>query len=239
MQQVTVLTSQNVPIQYEIANIGARIGAYLIDFLIVVAYLIGMFVILEAIDGFGTATVMLALLPTMLYHPACEIFLDGQSIGKRQLDLRVVRLDGAQPTVGNYMVRWIFRLIENPLFFGNVIGVISVLSTKRGQRLGDLAAGTTVVKLKSRVSLHDTIFSATDENYQPTYPQVTKLTDRDVEIIKSILEQTRRSRDTYMLGQLAGKVREVLDVDHVELLNSRSQYEFLQRVLKDYNHLTG
>ncbi len=237
MAKVTVLTTQNVPIQYEVASIGARMGAYAIDFIIVVAYAIATLVILTEFVSLDVALLVITMLPVVFYHLVCEVFFEGQSIGKRLLKLRVVRLDGAQPTLGNYVMRWLFRLIESAVFFAGVIPLITMLVNGRGQRVGDLAAGTTVVKLDAPVALEDTIFRLVEEDYQPVYPQVMKLSDEDLQTIGDVLELSRQRNDPMLLSQLARQVRTVLALDGLDLPTAASQFEFLQTVVKDYNYL--
>ncbi len=89
----------------------------------------------------GPALVWVAL--SLLYHLASEA-ITGRTLGKRLLGRRVARTDGGRAGLGAIALRTAFRLIDGIGFY--LIGLIAVLATgERRQRLGDLAAGTTVV----------------------------------------------------------------------------------------------
>ena len=77
------------------------------------------------------------------YPLLMEVFNHGQTLGKRLLSIQVIRLDGTEPSVSNSLTRWLLLLID---FFYFIIGLVFIIFTKNSQRLGDLAAGTTVVK---------------------------------------------------------------------------------------------
>ena len=86
MQKISVLTTQNVRIDYVLAGIGDRILAYLIDGLVVAAYLIIVGLLISQLPLKPSATLIIPLaMPFFLYHLLCEILLDGQSLGKMQM----------------------------------------------------------------------------------------------------------------------------------------------------------
>ena len=95
--------------------------------------------------GFGPP---LIYLPVFFYNLAFEILMNGQTLGKRALNIKVVRLDGTSPTIANYIFRFILWPID--VFLSGSIAITLISLTKNGQRLGDLAGGTTVVKLTQR-----------------------------------------------------------------------------------------
>src|SRR5688572_29908483 len=109
MQTINVRTTQNVSIQYPVASIGDRILAYLLDSVILIAYsvaVIALFINLEM--EIIWVWIMMLVAPWLLYRLAFEIFMNGQTPGKRVMNIQVVRLDGTQPAIGNYFLRWIF-----------------------------------------------------------------------------------------------------------------------------------
>jgi len=247
MQNVNVKTSQNVQINYQLAPIGDRILAYLIDSLIILAYVLFLFFIINFInrsffdffnidldDGFTGSNLLFALLlflvisPALFYHLLCEQMLQGQSFGKRAMQVKVVKIDGSQPKLGNYFIRWILRIIDSFPYWG--VGICSILFSQKSQRLGDLGANTIVIKLKPEVSAEDTIFTQVDPNHIVRYQNVLRLTDRDVEIIKSIMNRSYENPE--ILGELTTKVRSVIEAPEDELLS----IQFLNQVLKDYNY---
>ena len=242
MQTIQIQTAQNVFIEYQPAGVGDRILAYLIDGLVKVAYgfvVLMLFVYsLSASGNFdkagATAIVIgiLLLLPLMFYTLALEIFMDGQTIGKQAMNVKVVKLDGSQPSVGAYLIRWLLRIVDISAFYG-IVAIISIASSKNGQRLGDMAANTTVITLKRRVSLQQTRLPETPETYEPQFPQVTRLTDRDVEIVKETLQAYQRNgQDTNLLASLSTKLKALLEVQ-----SGQADWDFLQTILKDYTHI--
>src|SRR5690606_25788624 len=108
MQTVSVRTTQNVVIDYPVASLGDRILAYFIDVLIMVAYIILIFLVI-GFGEIGSIAIIISLIsiPLFLYHLLFEIFMNGQSPAKRQMNIKVVRLDGTPPTIGNYIIRWL------------------------------------------------------------------------------------------------------------------------------------
>ena len=231
MQKISVQTTQNVRIEYVLAGIGDRILAYLIDLLIIVAYatVLGLLFASVSVEPSLTIVILLAL-PAFMYHLLCETLLDGQSVGKRQMKIKVVKLDGSSPGLGAYLMRWILRLIDMNIFGGG-IAVLCIAITTRDQRLGDLAAGTTVVKVKGQET---TPVFATDEDYQPTFQEVTRLTDADIDTIQRVIKAHRDSGNTEPVWATAQRVQLALGVQ-----SDMRPLQFLFTVVRDYKHLTA
>jgi uncharacterized RDD family membrane protein YckC len=231
MQKISVQTTQNVRIEYVLAGIGDRILAYLIDLLIIVAYVtvLGLLFAAFSVEPSLTVVILLAL-PAFMYHLLCEALLDGQSVGKRQMKIKVVKLDGSSPGLGAYLMRWILRLIDMNIFGGG-IAVLCIAITTRDQRLGDLAAGTTVVKVKKQET---TPVFATDEDYQPTFQEVTRLTDADIDTIQRVIKAHRDSGNTEPVWATAQRVQLALGVQ-----SDMRPLQFLFTVVRDYKHLTA
>ena len=231
MQKISVQTTQNVRIEYVLAGIGDRILAYLIDILIIAAYatVLGLLFASVSVEPSLTIVILLAL-PAFMYHLLCETLLDGQSVGKRQMKIKVVKLDGSSPGLGAYLMRWILRLIDMNIFGGG-IAVLCIAITTRDQRLGDLAAGTTVVKVKGQET---TPVFATDEDYQPTFQEVTRLTDADIDTIQRVIKAHRDSGNTEPVWATAQRVQLALGVQ-----SDMRPLQFLFTVVRDYKHLTA
>src|SRR5574341_1922061 len=163
MQTVRITTTQNVEIEYEVASIGDRILAGLVDGAVWLGYVIGapvlLFEVLNVGDKkFGIALTVALYLPAFLYDLLCESLMDGQSLGKKLLKIKVIKLDGSPPDFGSYLLRWLLRWLDVTICWGG-IAILTILINGRGQRLGDLAAGTTVIKLKPGVGFRETIFA--------------------------------------------------------------------------------
>src|SRR5690606_28519022 len=83
----------------------------------------------------------LVVLPALFYPLIMETLMEGQTVGKRLMKLKVVKIDGTRATFYQYFIRWISNTVDIFLSFGG-IGLAAIILTKKGQRLGDLAADT-------------------------------------------------------------------------------------------------
>ncbi|POY39018.1 RDD family protein [Solitalea longa] len=231
---ITIQTAQNVRLNYELASVGDRILATLIDGLVLLAYGLIWVVVFTSIGSQPeTAVLILLALPYMLYHLLMEIFFNGQSIGKRSMSIQVVKLDGSTPSVSDYLLRWMFRLLEINLASG-VIALITILVNGKGQRIGDIAAGTTVVKLVNRDEFNDIPLTQINPNYKVNFPEVVMLTDHDITLVQRIINRSLKANNETMLGPVADKIKAITGIE-----SPLSDYVFLQIVISDYNHLAS
>ena len=243
MSTIRVQTAQNVSLEYEIASLGDRIIATIIDSLIIGAWFVG-FAVLAVLplashgrvlsSGFGPLAILLmilAYLPVVVYNLVCEVFFNGQSIGKKSQNIRVMRLDGTVPSIGDYLLRWLLRIID--LQLAGLVAIICIAASQRGQRLGDMAAGTTVVKLRPlfqpAAALAD--FSQL-AGYQVVFPQVALLADHDVALVRQLVQQARARHNYEVLNELANKVKTITGIQ-----TDLQDEPFLQTVLRDHAHL--
>ena len=233
MATIRVHTTQNVTIEYEVASLGDRIVASLIDYALYAAWFIGL-ALLSAAVGFGTVGWILGALPTLVYFLVCEIFLNGQTLGKKARHTRVIRLDGTAASLGDYFLRWLLRPIDVLLFYGGV-AVVTMLINGKGQRLGDLAAGTTVVSLRARPTnqllVRDQVVL---EGYQPVFAQAADLTDHDVALLRQLLSRALQQENYLLLNETATKIKHLL---HLE--SDMSDEAFLRTILRDHAHLVA
>lgn len=157
-QTVDVETPELVLLTYSIAGVGSRVLAALTDYAICVVALLGVGVAVVALGprmpsgspgslSWAAAVLILVQFAVLWgYYVLFEGLMDGQTPGKRIHRLRVVREGGFSVTFGVSAVRNIVRLVDmQPVIF-YLVGLGSILTTRRGQRLGDLAAGTIVVR---------------------------------------------------------------------------------------------
>jgi uncharacterized RDD family membrane protein YckC len=254
---VQVSTPFNIDLDFEVAPIYRRLAAWMTDIMLMVLFAYCMRLLVAGVFftennyPYGLDILMVSM-PLLLYHLIMELVYQGQSLGKKWLGIRVLSLEGGEPKLGQYLIRWIFRVWEWPLVFGivamstwSLIGqlmvvcaiglpVIIVISvTARHQRLGDLAAGTTMVDVRTQFTIDDTIFqNISTENYKVYFPEVMRLSDRDINAIKSVLTQTKMTGRFETAHRIAGKVKEVLSIEsRLEVL------DFLEKLLDDYNYL--
>jgi uncharacterized RDD family membrane protein YckC len=234
--QVNVRTTQNVFISYRVASVGDRILAYLLDQLILIIFIIAMFALyLNMKMEIAWIWIVTVATPYFIYHLMFEIFMDGQSPGKRVLNIKVLRTDGTPATVGNYVLRWIFALIDIQLMSG-LIAVLVIAVGERGQRLGDLVAGTTVVKLipQSQVSAAQIFVPNQPTDYVPLFPQVVQLHERDIELIQRALEVNRDSGNSQPVLAVTEKIKTLLGVQ-----TDLPPVKFLYTIVKDFQHFTS
>lgn len=240
MGTITLQTTQNIELEYELAGLSDRIFARLLDYLCIAGYAILMI----AIIGFGAFSnfvdnhgwiILLLFLPILFYHLVCETLFNGQSIGKMVLKIRVISLNGNQPALSQYLMRWLFRLIDFTLT-SSLLALMMVALTEKHQRLGDLVAGTTVIKTKRKASLSQTIYTPmADPHYQPLYPEVVHLSDKDMQLIREVVLSATRYSNTMILDDTARKIEQVLQLKNKQ----ETSIEFLYTILKDYNYLTA
>jgi len=242
---IEVQTTQNVTIDYEIANIGKRILAYLIDWVIIFIWFFGWLWIMStvvrlglgtAFDGNITAIIIWAVLfyPILFYDFLFERFNRGQSPGKMLLKIRVVNVNGTAPTTGSFLVRWLFRFIDFFMTYG-FVGVIMVAVSKKSQRLGDLLAGTTVIDMKLNAGNRELSITDLDfhEDYKVTYSDVlNKLSDRDIQTIMSIIEDRRMRDSDYFNQRLAERIKSITGYNY-----DGADKIFLKKIVSDYNFL--
>ncbi len=241
MQTVSIETAQNVTIDYETAGVGERILAAMVDYIILFAY---AFLVIVAyifagdyIKSFTVAFFIIMGLPAFLYDLICETAMDGQSFGKKLIGIKVVKLDGTQPSVGSYLLRWILRIIDIS-FMGGAVAVVTILLNGRGQRVGDIAAGTTVIRLKQSVKISDTILVPLGDDYRPVFPEVEKLDDGTVTIIKEVLDFEKKNRTAASTKEILRRAGTKLE-GAMNVAAGMEPKEFLETVLRDYNYFHG
>ncbi|MBY8963906.1 RDD family protein [Flavobacterium sp. D11R37] len=244
MSELSITTTQNVNINFNAATLGERILAYLLDLVIWIAYFVIIYGVLFRVTGLNDllnemdtwsamAISLIFYLPVMLYTLILESLMEGQTLGKRIMKIKVIKIDGYQAGFGDYLIRWIFRLVEvtPPLSF---VSVIAMMVNKKTQRLGDVAAGTAVISLKNNININHTILRELDDRYIPVYPMVIKLSDNDVRIIKETYETSLKTTDWAMIQKLQEKIEKVTGIKSV----SANATAFIETVLNDYNYYT-
>jgi uncharacterized RDD family membrane protein YckC len=247
MQTIKITTSQNIDIDYQLAGLGDRILARLIDYAVFVGLYLAVLIILGVIGGFidyyngsgknvGIYILIGAwFLLCVLYDLISEIFFNGQSIGKRAMNIKVISLTGARPRVGQYLLRWMFRIIDFGITGGSA-AIIAVALTDKKQRIGDIVADTTVVNLSPKSSINELAMAPPSAGYVPQFTQVTLLTDSDIVLIHEVIKNYVVTRNKMLVYKLAMKLRSYLNVSYPSEIND---YQFLKIVVDDYNCLAA
>lgn len=237
MAESTILTGQFVRINQVPASAGERILTISVDYIFLFIYLLSSIFILDLLKLLNRSEISTVIflfilyLPMLCYSLLMEVFNNGQSLGKMLLGIRVVKLDGSRPTLSSYLLRWLLFIVDVPLTGG--LGLLVILLTQNNQRLGDLAAGTMVIKEKNykkiQVSLDE--FDFLTENYHPTFPQAADLSLEQINVILKTLESPSKKR-TQLIAQLSKKIRELLAVNS----HGMNDTLFLQTLIRDYQY---
>lgn len=231
MDNIKIQTTQNVDIEYELASIGDRILATLLDYLFFFGYMLLVFLFIGLIGSHiedNLWLIVILFLPILLYDLLCEMFFQGKSFGKMIMKIKVVKLDGTQAGFGAYLLRWLLRIIDTRLFSGG-IALIAILANGKGQRIGDMAAGTTVIKMKQKVTINDTILNKIKPKYTIVYEEVSKLSDSDIAIIKEVMQVSLRTGNQQAIERLAKKTKETMGIT-----TNLPHTQFLATVVQDY-----
>lgn len=234
--ETRIITSQYVQIDQTPAGVGERIFARLLDSLIMIFYSYGLYYLLIELGlnyifniEYGPFFVFLLASPVIFYSLLWELMNNGRSPGKMAFGIRVVMRDGATPTFGAHLMRWMLMLID--IWF-SWIGIIFMLLNKNNQRLGDLAAGTIVIKERDYHRIHVSLdeFNFLSRAYKPFYPQAENLSLEQMNIIHEALirSDTQRLR---RISELSGKVRNFLKIKPVE-----DDETFLHTLTRDFQY---
>ena len=257
MSIIQIATAFNIDLEFEIAEFHKRLLAYILDFVLLIIFLFSMKYLLytgfllELEENMGLDILVISL-PMLLYSLLTELWMNGQTVGKKLMGIRVISLEGGEPTLGQFILRWITKFFEWPFLFGYIafsnsnvfaytfitglfgIAVVIIISVSpKSQRLGDMIAGTVVVNAKSALTVADTVFMNINKtDYKVMFPEVMRLSDRDINTIKSVLQQAGKRNNYDMCHRVALKIKEVLNI-HSDLYVD----QFLEKLLEDYNYL--
>jgi uncharacterized RDD family membrane protein YckC len=245
LKSIDIRTTQNVTITYELAYLRERIFAFVIDTILMVLAALFM-ALLFSLSGFFNHIEegweyfqFLVILPIRSFYTLFfESLLNGQTPGKMALRIKVVKMDGKQPSFSDFLMRWCFRLVDVWLTFG-VLGSLLIISTDYGQRLGDIVSNTAVVRVQPRllVGLKDIMRIDTLSNYTPVYKDIRHFREEDILVIKQTIERYnlyRNKAHREAVIELCETVKERLKIEAVP----NNKIEFLKSLIKDYIVLT-
>jgi len=222
-----IVTPEAVSLAVDVAGLGSRMIAAIIDSAIQIGALIGLSFVFGALgrnttsETVDTVFVVIYLIVIFVlvwgYYPLFEGLWKGRTPGKRAQRLRVVRTDGQPVTIGPVLVRNLLRIVDFlPVYY--VIGTISMIVSKRSQRIGDLAAGTIVVRERPMPAPSPLFLRPSDTRREAAgRVDPAGLSEREYGLIRSFLErrdslepQARRSL-AVRLGE-AFRARLAMDV---------------------------
>ncbi len=202
-------TPENVVFGYEIAGIGSRFLAALVDTCIIlllqlITYIVILLVLILSVgDNSGeiltpwliAALGLLGFVFLWGYYIFFEITWNGQSPGKRRMGLRVIRTSGAPITPSEAVIRNLVRAIDFlPTSYG--IGLVAMFLDKQSRRLGDLAAGTLVVREHKEIKLESLVtrpsaWVSSDRLVNDLVESlpVERLTSQDIAVIENYIQR--------------------------------------------------
>jgi uncharacterized RDD family membrane protein YckC len=266
MAVVKIATNFNIDIEFTAPPFYRRLVAWGLDVIIQLFYLVIATRIYTWVSdqvGFAKgaaytlwAIELLLILPFMLYHLIAEVTMNGQSIGKKLMGIRVISENGGTPSISQYIIRWLIRTsdytifiivimffyyeVYGPVIYWGMMGALGLLITdiilvnsSKQQRLGDVLAHTVLINTKQKEKITDTVFLEVAQDYKPVFPQVMQLSDKDINALKGIIDTAKRYRDFHMAAAAAEKIKK-----HLKIETSMEPQNFLQTLLKDYNYLS-
>jgi len=217
------------------ASLGDRIVAYLLDILIKGGYVLIVIVILRALSSFSGTTigifVAILAIPFVFYSLLFEAAMNGQTPGKKLMNIQVADVEGKPVSLGQYITRWLFRMIDVALFYG-LPAIISIASSSRNQRIGDFTAGTVVLALRQSVFLSHTNFREVKKDHVVTYDTVTLLSDTEITVIRNTLNSKILQNNPPLVKRIADRMASKIGAD----MYTDSE-TFLKTLLLDYNHI--
>lgn len=233
MEKISIKTTQNVAIEHKLASVGERIAAHVLDYLFFTGYFIICMIMISNVSGRITLIILLAL-PLLLYDLICEYMMEGQSWGKKIIKIKVIKMDGTRLGFFSCFIRWMFRIIDNVFLFGGISSLVIIVNG-RGQRLGDLVANTTVVRINKN-QMNETILTELPENYKITFHEAINLNSSDIYTLKEALEFCAKYHYIGKAAKLAFSAKESVE-KKLGIKSDLVPGVFLNTVVMDYTAL--
>lgn len=232
MDTLRIDTAQNIAIEQPIASIGERIAATAIDLIFITIYLIAISFIGGVLES--KAFFLISFIPVALYSLVSELAMDGQSWGKQTMNIKVVKIDGTPVSFSSYFLRWITRILE---IFGTLgtVGTITIILNRKGQRLGDMAANTTVIRV-SKKNLKELSIVKVPENYQVVFPEVSQLSIKDINTIREVLQIMSTFNEVENAKLLSMKTRQAIE-QKINIQSDMKIVPFFRTILRDYTFI--
>jgi len=195
-----IITPDAVVLELETAGVASRVCAGLIDVLVQVGmlFVVAIVVVVTAAPGedeslAATTSIILASLVLFGYPVVCETIWRGRTIGKLAVGLRAVTLEGAPITARHAMLRMMGGIVDRFLPPGGATGMLMVLGTRRRQRIGDLLAGTIVIRDPERQHLPPALWFPVPTGYESFAGTIdpTAMTVDHYTVIRAFLVRVR------------------------------------------------
>ncbi len=238
MDILKIDSSRNIDIEESVGSVGERIVAALIDLVLITVFLIVFTIVMGLVfqNGKGHTLWILSVLPVLFYTLISEWMMNGQTWGKKIMKLKVVKTDGTPVSFSGYFLRWVLGLIEIWTFFGS-LALATIIVNRKGQRLGDLAAGTSVIRLRTdRISAKS--FFSLPENYSLVFPESKNLSISDIYTIEEVLDLLKKADYNPQATAIARKAREILE-KKLGIQSGLHNIGFFETLLNDYYFLNS
>lgn len=268
MSLIRINTPFNIELEFFPASVGRRARAVLIDLSIILLYLwLLQWLLLDGLNwGARIQSVYrslgMAVLP-YLYFPVTEALMNGQTPGKRLSGIKVIDDRGNEPSLSQLAIRWLLgfgnysvfllpyfmtaagatflyfllALVLSALFY--LPDTICVLVSPSSRRIADWAAGTLVIDTRKKPDFSETIYQfVAAHTAEVRYPQVMRLSDRDLNGIRNLMAKKSNSRiDREYRTRIVKRIKEVLEIEDTGQ-SSEEELDFLAQLIRDYNLLT-
>jgi len=195
MKTITIITPANIDVEYQLAGIGSRTAAFIIDFTIQMASILLFVAALYGVDTHilpnplsdGTIVAIILVVSFVIhfgYFVVCELLMNGRTIGKKIFGLRVIQDNGMPIEFSHVMIRGLVRATLDMMY----VGLFVVLFSKKHKRIGDMAAGTIVVIERYHHGF-DLAMPANDIQLPATFPPMAEMTAEEREVVQAWLRR--------------------------------------------------
>ncbi len=243
---ITVLTPEAVEIELEPADLGSRFIAILIDTIIQIFLILPVIVLMSLMEFFsrgkegqlfaswitGFLFILLFILGFSGYHIFFELLWNGKTPGKKMTSIKVIRDGGFPVEVTSSFIRNLIRIVDFIPFY-YFAGIISIVLCKNKKRLGDIVAGTMVIKEYADITppvlnSHEECSNGINLSY------LEKITEHEYTLIRELIlrnEELDINARKAIAKSIAGALIEKLEIDgsHIE----EREYEFLEELVKE------
>jgi uncharacterized RDD family membrane protein YckC len=233
---IEITTTQNVTVQHELATVPDRFLAGFVDFIVIalMTLLIGVIVDSADTEAGKILTVLILGVPFVWFYTlTSEALMHGQTLGKKLLRIKVIRVDGRPLTFIDHFTRWSSRLVDI-YASGSSLGMIMMISSDKRQRLGGMISGSVVVRKSPRnqFSLNKIKNLNAYKEEDIVYPEAAQLSEIQMLNLKRLLDRKRRYQtEIYnnLMNETTAKIQKDLNITSKEVPD-----KFVRQLLKDY-----
>lgn len=238
MKKVEIITTQNVTIEYVLASLIERAGAFFIDFVFIWAAigLLNLIAFIFAINSliyFYTTSIPVFFFYSLLF----ESLNNGQSPGKYFLKLKVVKITNGKIDIFDYLMRWTFRMIDIYFSLGTLASLL-IYSSSRSQRVGDFFADTSVIKILeiNRYRLSSVMKINEKNDYIPIYNEVVLYSEKEILLIKETYERYIQQPTKGHCEAMDLLIKKI--ITQLKIKPPTNTNDFIKTLIKDYVFLT-